>query len=397
MVATKGFKYPDRELYDWVLNELHKRNINNETIGEIAYNMQHQYLPHLTVEDFGAQLDEVLKKREVLNILATGFALDNLAQDKLLPEPLQSIIANDSGVFGVDESLSLSLSQLYGSIAVTNYGYEDKKKLGIAAQLDNSNGQVNTFADDLALALASAVIGRCGHGSKLELDDNTVEEPVDDEFKELKFVVNGKEVEPQGGLVYFAKPIKSDRKLPNWDLNKFAHDLNKVINDSRELADGLEEEFNHDYYVNLEVGMNDESTWQLVIELLDNKMELVDVVLIDLEHLLDYLEVDSPSEFVDAAQRIAQFVFEHDLYPYPEDSDDLEESDGEDTSSSIENSIQHIAQELESVVKQATGNQDVSPKDNSLDKLLQFMLLAGDVWGNQENLSSNNRKDDANE
>ncbi len=397
MVATKGFKYPDRELYDWVLNELHKRNINNETIGEIAYNMQHQYLPNLTVEDFGAQLDEVLKKREVLNILATGFALDNLANEGLLPEPLQTIVKEDAGVYGVDETISLALSQLYGSIAVTNYGYEDKKKLGIAAQLDNSNGQVNTFADDLALALASAVIGRCGHGSKLELDDKTVEEPVNDEFSELKFVINGKEVEPQGDLVYFAKPIKSDRKLPTWNLNKFAHDLNKAINDSRELADRLEEEFNHDYYVNLEVGMNDESTWQLVIELLDNKMELVDVVLIDLEHLLDYLEVDSPSEFVDAAQMIAQFVFEHDLYPYPEDSNDLEESNDEDTSSSIENSIQHIAQELESVVKQATGDQDVSPKDNPLDKLLQIMLLAGDVWGNQENLSNNNRKDDANE
>ena len=176
MVATKGFKYPDRELYDWVLNELHKRNINNETIGEIAYNMQHQYLPHLTVEDFGAQLDEVLKKREVLNILATGFALDNLANEGLLPEPLQTIVKEDAGVYGVDETISLALSQLYGSIAVTNYGYEDKKKLGIAAKLDNSNGQVNTFADDLALALASAVIGRCGHGSKLELDDNTVED-----------------------------------------------------------------------------------------------------------------------------------------------------------------------------------------------------------------------------
>lgn len=397
MVATKGFKYPDRELYDWVLNELHKRNINNETIGEIAYNMQHQYLPHLTVEDFGAQLDEVLKKREVLNILATGFALDNLANEGLLPEPLQSIIANDAGVYGGDESWALNISQLYGSIAVTNYGFTDKDKPGIAAQLDNSNGQVNTFADDLALALASAVIGRCGHGSKLELDDNTVEEPVNNKFSELKFVVNGKEVEPQGDLRYFAKPIKSDHKLPTRNLNKFAHDLNKAINDSRELADRLEEEFNHDYYVNLEVGMNDESTWQLVIELLDNKMELVDVVLIDLEHLLDYLEVDSPSEFVDAAQMIAQFVFEHDLYPYPEDSDNLEVSDEDDTSSSIANSIQHIAQELESVVKQATGDQDVFPKDNPLDKLLQIMLLAGDVWGNQENLSNNNRKDDANE
>ncbi|OYS80629.1 hypothetical protein CBG04_09845 [Limosilactobacillus reuteri] len=382
MVATKGFKYPDRELYDWVLNELHKRNINNETIGEIAYDMQHQYLPHLTVEDFGAQLDEVLKKREVLNILATGFALDNLAQDGLLPEPLQSIVANDSGVFGVDEGLSLSLSQLYGSIAVTNYGYEDKDKPGIAAQLDNSNGQVNTFADDLALALASAVIGRCGHGSKLELEDNTVEgKQINDEFKELKLVVNGKEVEPQGDLVYFAKPINSDRKLPNWDLNKFANDLGKAINNSQELADRLEEAFSHDYYVNLSVDM---VTWQLVIELLDNKMEFVDVVFVDLKHFLDYvyLEVDSPSEFVDTAQMIAQYVFEHDLYPYPEDSNDLEESDDEDN----ELDMSEMTKALAAITPLFMEHFNSLIKSGSLDSLI-------DMLSDKED----NRKDDANE
>lgn len=385
MVATKGFKYPDRELYDWVLNELHKRHINNETIGEIAYEMQHQYLPELTVEDFGKELDEVLKKREVLNILATGFALDNLANEGLLPEPLQTIIANDAGVYGGDESWALNISQLYGSIAVTNYGFTDKDKPGIAAQLDNSNGQVNTFADDLALALASAVIGRCGHGSKLELEDNTVEgKQINDEFKELKFVVNGKEVEPQGDLRYFAKPIKSDRKLPTRNLNKFAHDLNKAINDSRELADRLEEEFNHDYYVNLEVGMNDESTWQLVIELLDNKMELVDVVLIDLEHFLDYvyLEVDSSSEFVDTAQMIAQFVFEHDLYPYPEDSNDLEESNDEDN----ELDMSEMTKALAAITPLFMEHFNSLIKSGSLDSLI-------DILSDKED----NRKDDANE
>lgn len=384
MVATKGFKYPDRELYDWVLNELHKRNINNETIGEIAYNMQHQYLPHLTVKDFGAQLDEVLKKREVLNILATGFALDNLAQDGLLPEPLQTIVKEDAGVYGVDETISLALSQLYGSIAVTNYGYEDKKKLGIAAQLDNSNGQVNTFADDLALALASAVIGRCGHGSKLELDDKTVEEPVNNKFSELKFVVNGKEVDPQGDLRYFAKPIKSDHKFPNWDLNKFANDLEKIINESRELADRLEEEFNHDYYVNLKVGMDEEFAWQLAIDLLDNQMELVDVIFVDLEHFLDYvyLEVDPPSEFVDTAQMITQFVFEHDLYPYPEDSNDLEEADDEDD----ELDMSEMVKALAAITPLFMEHFSSLMKSGSLDSLSDMLRAEKD-----------NRKDDANE
>lgn len=299
MVATKGFKYPDRELYDWVLNELHKRNINNETIGEIAYEMQHQYLPELTVEDFGKELDEVLKKREVLNILATGFALDNLADEGLLPSPLQEIIENDLGVYGVDESLSLCLSQLYGSIAVTNYGFTDKDKPGIAKDLDNSHGHVNTFADDLALALASAVIGRCGHGSKLELDDNNVD---NDDFSEIEVAINDEEGD-NGFLV--------------WDLNKFANDLKETINNSRDLADSVEEEFNHNYYVDLSVraGVND--SWELVIDLFDNQMEPVDVIFIDLEHFLNYVysEVDSAHEFVNTAKMIADFVFAHDLYP----------------------------------------------------------------------------------
>ncbi len=235
MVATKGLKYPDRELYDWVINELNRRNINRKTVGEIAYKMQHQYFPKLTVDDFGKELDEVLKKREVLNILATGFALDNLTREGLLPEPLQTIVANDLGVYGVDESLSLNLSQLFGSIAVTNYGYVDKDKPGIARELDNSKGQVNTFADDLALALASAVIGRCGHGSKLDLDES--------------------------------KPEEENTTIPTED--KFINMVALEVNHSR-LGDELEEAFNHDYYIAISMAKRD----VLRLDFSDNKFKL---------------------------------------------------------------------------------------------------------------------------
>lgn len=369
MSTNKSFNYPDNELYQFVQEELHKRGITAYSIGKIAYEMQHDYLPDYEISDFAEQFSEVLKKREVLNLLAFAFELDNLANKRMFSEPIQNIIENDAGFWQIDEILASSLAQLFGMLAITNYGYLDKNKVGIARRLDEEDS-ITVFSDDIVSALASAVIGRCGHGSKLELDDKTVEEPVDDEFKELKLVVNGKEVEPQGDLRYFAKPIKSDCKLPNWDLNKFAHDLNKVINDSRELADGLEEEFNHDYYVNLEVGMNDESTWQLVIELLDNKMELVDVILIDLEHFLDYvyLEVDPPSEFVDTAQMIAQFVFEHDLYPYPEDSNDLEENES---------------------INQ-TNNEDTHD-----DLVMELLQAVSEVLSTYEHY--NGRKDDANE
>lgn len=384
MATNKQFNYPDKEIYEFVQKELRKRGITAYSIGEIAYEMQHEYLPDYEISDFAEQFNEVLKKREVLNLLAFAFELDNLANKGAFSEPIQSIIENDAGFWQIDEILASSLAQLFGMLAITNYGYLDKKKLGIAKQLDEADS-ITVFSDDIVSALASAVIGRCGHGSKLELDDNNVDnETINDEFSELKFVINGKEAEPQGDLVYFAKPIKSDRKLPNWDLNKFAHDLNKAINDSRELADRLEEEFNHDYYVNLEVGMNDESTWQLVIELLDNKMELVDVVLIDLEHLLDYvyLEVDSLSEFIDTPQMIAQFVFEHDLYPYPEDSNDLEEADDEDN----ELDMSEMTKALAAITPLFMEHFNSLIKSGSLDSLI-------DMLSDKED----NRKDDANE
>lgn len=381
MSTNKSFNYPDNELYQFVQEELHKRGITAYSIGEIAYEMQHDYLPDYEISDFAEQFSEVLKKREVLNLLAFAFELDNLANKRMFSDPIQNIIENDAGFWQIDEILASSLAQLFGMLAITNYGYLDKNKVGIARRLDEEDS-ITVFSDDIVSALASAVIGRCGHGSKLELDDKTVEEPVNNKFSELKLVVNGKEVEPQGDLRYFAKPIKSDRKLPNWDLNKFANDLGKAINNSRELADRLEEEFNHDCYVNLEVGMNDESTWQLVIELLDNKMELVDVVLIDLEHLLDYLEVNSPSEFVDAAQMIAQFVFEHDLYPYPEDSDDLEEADDEDN----ELDMSEMTKALAAITPLFMEHFNSLIKSGSLDSLI-------DMLSDKED----NRKDDANE
>ena len=383
MATNKQFNYPDKEIYEFVQKELRKRGITAYSIGEIAYEMQHEYLPDYEISDFAEQFNEVLKKREVLNLLAFAFELDNLANKGAFSEPIQSIIENDAGFWQIDEILASSLAQLFGMLAITNYGYLDKNKVGIARRLDEEDS-ITVFSDDIVSALASAVIGRCGHGSKLELDDKTVEEPVNNKFSELKFVVNGKEVRPQGDLRYFAKPIKSDHKFPNWDLNNFANDLGKTINESRELADRLEEEFNHDYYVNLEVGMDEEFAWQLAIDLLDNQMELVDVIFVDLEHFLDYvyLEVDPPSEFVDTAQMIAQFVFEHDLYPYPEDSNDLEEADDEDN----ELDMSEMTKALAAITPLFMEHFNSLIKSGSLDSLI-------DMLSDKED----NRKDDANE
>lgn len=187
MVANKNVPYPDQELFDYVVKELNKRGIDEWTVGNAAYAMQHQYYPDVTVEQFGSELTNVLKKREVLNNLAVGFVLDNFANRSLLPEPLQTIVANDLGNFTVDESLALNITQLYGTISSTNYGHADKEKIGFAKELDNSNGEINTFADDLFSALASAVCARFAHGSALQLDESTDQsERIDDHIESLK-------------------------------------------------------------------------------------------------------------------------------------------------------------------------------------------------------------------
>ena len=67
MVANKNVPYPDQELFDYVVKELDKRGIDEWTVGNAAYAMQHQYYPDVTVEQFGSELTNVLKKREVLN------------------------------------------------------------------------------------------------------------------------------------------------------------------------------------------------------------------------------------------------------------------------------------------------------------------------------------------
>ena len=105
-----------------------------------------------------------MRKREVCHAVLTSIALDELAEKKLLPQPLQSIVESDDGLYGIDEVIPLSIVNVYGTIGLTNFGYLDKKKIGIIKALDEgkANG-VNTFLDDIVAGLASAAASRIAH------------------------------------------------------------------------------------------------------------------------------------------------------------------------------------------------------------------------------------------
>lgn len=154
--------------------QLAERGVKLDDIAELVYYLQSSYHEDLTLEECRENVDRVLTKREVQNAVLTGIELDILAEQNKLDEPLQTTIATDESLYGIDEVIALSIVNVYGSIGLTNYGYIDKQKPGILKKLnEHSNGVVNTFLDDIVGAIAAAASSRLAHATEddKELDD----------------------------------------------------------------------------------------------------------------------------------------------------------------------------------------------------------------------------------
>lgn len=144
---------------------LKERGVSLEQIAQIAYSLQKQYASGLGHEQCLAAVHSVLNKREVQYTLLTGIALDMLAERNQLPEPLLAMIKRDEPLYGVDEILALGITNLYGSIALTGFGYLDKTKPDVIGRLDSQccSGRVHTFLDDLVAGIAAAASSKIAH------------------------------------------------------------------------------------------------------------------------------------------------------------------------------------------------------------------------------------------
>ncbi|GAA3401660.1 phosphatidylglycerophosphatase A [Paenibacillus hodogayensis] len=148
------------------LQMLARRGVTLHQVAEIVYKLQLPYNDRLTVEECEDSVLAVLGKREVQFTLYTGIALDELAERKLLPQPLQSIMESDESLYGVDETLALGIVHVYGMIGLTSFGYLDKEKTGIIRDLNNNASQIHVFLDDLVAGLAAAASARIAHKNK---------------------------------------------------------------------------------------------------------------------------------------------------------------------------------------------------------------------------------------
>ncbi|MDI3298475.1 MAG: phosphatidylglycerophosphatase A [Bacillota bacterium] len=145
---------------------LARRGVTLDAIAELVLDLQRKYVPGLTLEACRASVEHVLDKREVQNAIFTGIALDELAERGQLDPPLGAMLRRDDSLYGIDEVLALSITNVYGSIGLTNFGYLDKTKPGVIGRINGDAGHVNTFLDDLVSAVAAAAAARIAHAAR---------------------------------------------------------------------------------------------------------------------------------------------------------------------------------------------------------------------------------------
>ena len=147
-----------------MIKMMEDRGVTMEAIAGLVLELQLPYNPQLTLEECLFNVEKVMEKREVHHAILTGLTLDIYAEKGLLPEPLLGILTRDESLYGIDEVLALSITNIYGSIGFTNFGYLDKVKTGILKNLNaKKKGVVNTFMDDLVAAIAAAAAARLAH------------------------------------------------------------------------------------------------------------------------------------------------------------------------------------------------------------------------------------------
>ncbi|PMB11917.1 phosphatidylglycerophosphatase A [Fischerella thermalis CCMEE 5273] len=149
--------------YGHVVQLLQSRGVSLEEIAAIVYQLQKPYHHHLDQAACLESVEHVLRKREVQHAIITGVALDTLSEERRLPMPLQRMMELDEPLFGLDETLALSITNVYGTIGLTSFGYLDKTKTGVLTRLNNHNGRIHVFLDDLVAGVAAAASARIAH------------------------------------------------------------------------------------------------------------------------------------------------------------------------------------------------------------------------------------------
>lgn len=146
---------------------LEDRGVSLEDIAECARYLQADYHVDLRTEELLDSVKKVISKREVQFAIMTAVELDRQAEKgTMVDKELENLVESDAPLYGTDEVLAYGICNLYGSIALTNFGFIDKKKYGVIDRLNREGkkrGICHTFLDDIVGAIAAAAASRFAH------------------------------------------------------------------------------------------------------------------------------------------------------------------------------------------------------------------------------------------
>lgn len=153
-------------LKDLTLQKLQERNVQIKELAPIVYQLQVSYTKNLTLEECEQCINSVLEKREVQHAVLTGILIDEWIEQNQNKNAIYQIIKEDNSLYGIDEIIALSIINLYGSIALTTFGYLDKTKPDIIGKIDklgHNPNTCNTFLDDILCAITAAAASKIAH------------------------------------------------------------------------------------------------------------------------------------------------------------------------------------------------------------------------------------------
>src|SRR5690554_4231334 len=142
---------------------LKQRGISVNEIAEITHKQQSKYTKNIDFKICVESVERVLGFRDVFHHVQFAAEIDRLAEEGQFRGPIQDIIYEDFGLFGIDETLGLDVAGFYGTIGVTNFGDIDVNKHGVVQRLNEDGkkpGVCHTFLDDIVGAIAAAASTR---------------------------------------------------------------------------------------------------------------------------------------------------------------------------------------------------------------------------------------------
>jgi len=152
-----------QEMFDLNKKVLLKRGVTIESIAEISYQQQSKYSDDVSRDLCVESVEKILSLRDVFHHVQLAAEIDRMAEEGLFQGPIQDIIYEDLGMFGIDETMGLEVAGLYGTIGQTNFGDIDVNKHGIVKRLNDAgkeDGICHTFLDDIVGAIAAAASTR---------------------------------------------------------------------------------------------------------------------------------------------------------------------------------------------------------------------------------------------